>query len=88
MKIEIEIDDNIYRLLEGFFGEGVDLGSLLGDVCQVITVMMVTQPEAYAKAFGDNARAELPEPIQNAIKRIADKFIRKAKGEVTENESD
>lgn len=72
MKIEVEIDDDIARILrQDIFGEGTDLGVLIDRVLQSVVVTWVTDPEGFQKAFGEDGRANRPPSVQAEIIRLS-----------------
>lgn len=75
MKIEVDIDDAVYKTWMEIFSEDFDLGGLLGSMCQSVLVILATDPKAFFESFGEEAIGHLPDTTQRAYRRLADKFL-------------
>jgi len=81
MKIEVDIDDNIYQTWERFFGTGFDIAGLLSSILKDAAVLMVVHPEDFLATFGPEAIAKLPDSVRQAHEREVKKYLPKSEDE-------
>ena len=78
MKIEVEIDDDIYYKVKEMFGDA-DLGQVLGGMLRAVLIIRATNPEDFEAVFSLQASPEQRERIDGALNQQAAKVFEKAK---------
>ncbi|GAJ12697.1 unnamed protein product [marine sediment metagenome] len=80
MKLEVEIEDNIYNRAKELFGDDVDLAVVLGQILGSIIVTAACYPEEFLAVFTGQASPEQREQIENAFALESAKVLKKARG--------
>lgn len=77
MKIEVEIDDNIYRTWREAFGLELDLSGILASIIKDTVILAATYPEEFIMAFGQKAADGLPDHVRAAYEKLCEKHVKK-----------
>jgi len=80
MKVEVEIDDNIYARLKELMPD-VDLGKMLGRLWEVQLLLMATHPEEFTAVFGGTPTPEQRQMVEEYMRRQALKVLKESKRE-------
>jgi len=78
MKVEVEIDDNIYATLKELMPD-VDIGYVMGQMWKVQLVLMATHPEEFMAVYGGTATLEDRQVVDEYMRREAHKVFEQSK---------
>lgn len=79
MKIEVDLEDNIYHRAQEIFGADVDLGRVMAEMLSSILIIYATYPEDFMAVFTRQASPEQRQRIDNAMAHQASKALERAK---------
>lgn len=79
MKLEIEIDNNVYQKTQEIFGDDVDPGQVLGQMFAALLVVIATHQEEFIAVFQTRqASPEQRQLIDDAMDHQVSKILKRA----------
>lgn len=78
MKVEVEIDDTIYKKTKELLGNA-DISYIMGQMWQVIIILIATYPEEFMAYYAGTASPEQAQVVYDYIKREGVKAFEKSK---------